>query len=102
MCWAIRCNESGEEPTASEDHNITVQENIRSPKSDISILQLQPLSRLFLKVHFLAKLKCPHVGYVSAFAKDFLAPCLELLQGFQNVVLIQTSLGFLSGLLLSA
>lgn len=27
----VRCNESGEVPTASWDHNITVQENIRSP-----------------------------------------------------------------------
>lgn len=50
------------------------------------------LSGLFLKVRFVAKLKCPHVGYVLAFAKDFLASCLELLQGFQHVVLIQTSL----------
>lgn len=50
------------------------------------------LSGLFLKVRFLAKLRCPHVGYVSAFAEDFLAPCLELLQGFQHVVLIQASL----------
>ncbi|EJK88460.1 hypothetical protein UUU_36530 (plasmid) [Klebsiella pneumoniae subsp. pneumoniae DSM 30104 = JCM 1662 = NBRC 14940] len=37
----IRCNESGEVPAASWDHNITVQENIRSPKSDIRILELQ-------------------------------------------------------------
>ena len=50
------------------------------------------MSGLFLKVRFLAKLRCPHVGYVSAFAEDFLAPCLELLQGFQHVVLIQASL----------
>lgn len=50
------------------------------------------VSGLFLKVRFTAKLKCPHVGYVSAFAKDFLAPCLELLQGFQHVVLVQASL----------
>ena len=50
------------------------------------------MSGLFLKVRFVAKLKCPHVGYVLAFAKDFLASCLELLQGFQHVVLIQTSL----------
>ncbi|MEK0208305.1 hypothetical protein WM003_21845, partial [Klebsiella michiganensis] len=57
-------------------------------KSDIRILGLQSLSGLFLKVRFLAKLRCPHVGYVSAFAEDFLAPCLELLQGFQHVVLI--------------
>lgn len=61
-------------------------------KSDIRILQLQNMSGLFLNVRFLAKLKCPHVGYVSAFAKDFLASCLELLQGFQHVVLVQTSL----------
>nr|WP_325907502.1 hypothetical protein [Klebsiella pneumoniae] len=27
----IRCNESCEVPAASWDHNITVQENIRSP-----------------------------------------------------------------------
>ena len=40
----IRCNESGEVPAASWDHNITVQENIRSPKSDIRILELQTLS----------------------------------------------------------
>lgn len=61
-------------------------------KSDIRILQLHYLSWLFLKVRSLAKLRCPHVSYVSAFTKDFLAPCLELLQGFQHVVLIQTSL----------
>ena len=61
-------------------------------KSDIRILELQYLSGLFLKVRFVAKLKCPHVGYVSAFAEDFLASCLELLQGFQHVVLIQASL----------
>lgn len=29
---------------------------------------------------------------VSALAKDFLAPCLELLQGVQHAVLIKTSL----------
>lgn len=50
------------------------------------------MSRLFLKVRFAAKLRCPHVGYVSAFTKDFFASCLELLQGFQHVVLIQASL----------
>lgn len=61
-------------------------------ESDIRILEPQHLSGLFLKVRFLAKFKCPHVGYVSALAKDFLAPCLELLQGFQHVVLIQASL----------
>lgn len=61
-------------------------------KSDIRIWELQYMSGLFLKVRFVAKLKCPHVGYVLAFAKDFLASCLELLQGFQHVVLIQTSL----------
>ncbi|MEI9825074.1 hypothetical protein V5007_25725 [Klebsiella pneumoniae] len=33
----IRCNESCEVPAASWDHNITVQENIRSPETDISI-----------------------------------------------------------------
>lgn len=33
-----------------------------------------------------ATLKCPEAGYVSAFAKVFLASCLELLQGFQHVV----------------
>lgn len=60
--------------------------------TDITTLLLQSLSGLFLKVRFLAKLRCPHVGYVSAFAEDFLAPCLELLQGFQHVVLIQASL----------
>lgn len=61
-------------------------------KSDIRILQSQYLSGLFLKVRFLAKLKCPHVCYVSAFAKDFLASCLELLQSFQHIVLVQASL----------
>lgn len=61
-------------------------------KSDIRILQSQILSGLFLKVRFVAELKCPPGGYVSALAEDFLAPCLELLQGFQHVVLIQTSL----------
>lgn len=61
-------------------------------KSDIRILELQHLSALFLKVRFLAKLKCPHVGYVSAFAEDFFTSCLELLQGFQHVVLIKTAL----------
>ncbi|TDV04439.1 hypothetical protein DET60_11237 [Raoultella planticola] len=50
------------------------------------------MSGLFLKVRFTAKLKCPHVGYVSAFAEDVFAPGLELLQGFQHVVLVQTSL----------
>lgn len=50
------------------------------------------MSGLFLKARFPAKLKCPHVVYVSAFAKDFLASCLELLHGFQNVVVIQASL----------
>lgn len=40
----------------------------------------------------MAKLRCPSVGYVSAFAKDVFAPSLELLQGFQHVVLIETSL----------
>ena len=63
-----------------------------SPRADITTLLLQIMSGLFLKVRFLAKLRCPHVGYVSAFAEDFLAPCLELLQGFQHVVLIQASL----------
>ncbi|WP_323074391.1 hypothetical protein, partial [Klebsiella quasipneumoniae] len=48
-------------------------------------LEYGSLSGLFLKVRFVAKLKCPHVGYVLAFAKDFLASCLELLQGFQHV-----------------
>lgn len=61
-------------------------------KSDIRILQLQRLSWQFLKVRFLAKLRCPRVSCFSAFAEDFLAPCLELLQGFQHVVLIETSL----------
>lgn len=61
-------------------------------KSDIRILQLQCLSGLFLKVRIVAKLRCPPVGYVSVLTKDFLAPCLELLQGFQHVVMIQTSL----------
>ena len=50
------------------------------------------MSGLFLKVRFTAKLKCPHVGYVSAFAEDVFAPGLKLLQGFQHVVLVQTSL----------
>lgn len=71
----------------------TIREQfIRAPKSDIRILQLHIMSWQFLKVRFLAKLRCPRVGYVSAFAKDFLAPCLELQQGFQHVVLIETSL----------
>ncbi|MFP8760825.1 hypothetical protein ACLH2F_34985, partial [Klebsiella grimontii] len=47
----IRCNESGEVPAASWDHNITVQENIRSPQADITIEPLQ----LYVK----AQLKCP-------------------------------------------
>lgn len=50
------------------------------------------VSWLFLKARSLAKLRCPRVSCFSAFAEDFLAPCLELLQGFQHVVLIQTSL----------
>ena len=50
------------------------------------------MSGLFLKVRFVAKLKCLSVGYVSAFAKDFLTSCLELLQGFKHVVLVQASL----------
>lgn len=50
------------------------------------------LSGLFLEVRLTAKLRCPPVGRVSAFAKDFITPVLELLQGFQHVVLIQTSL----------
>lgn len=61
-------------------------------KSDIRILELQHLSGLFLMVRFAAKLRCPRVSCFSAFAEDFLAPCLELLQGFQHVVLIETSL----------
>nr|WP_323177864.1 hypothetical protein [Klebsiella pneumoniae] len=40
----IRCNESCEVPAASWDHNITVQENIRSPLIDISIEPLQYMS----------------------------------------------------------
>lgn len=56
------------------------------------IIKSNVLSGLFLKVRFLAKLKCPHVGYVSAFAEDFFTSCLELLQGFQHVVLIKTAL----------
>lgn len=39
-----------------------------------------------------SKLKCPHVGYVSAFAEDVFTPGLKLLQGFQHVVMVQTSL----------
>nr|WP_323808453.1 MULTISPECIES: hypothetical protein [Klebsiella] len=42
----IRCNKSGEVPTASGDHNITVQEKIRSPQIDIIIEPLQCMSRL--------------------------------------------------------
>lgn len=57
-------------------------------KSDIRILQLHTLSGLFSEVRFVAKLRRPHVGQVSALAEDFLAPCLKLLQGFQHVVLI--------------
>ena len=38
-----------------------------------------------------SKLKCPHVGYVSAFAEDVFTPGLKLLQGFQHVVMVQTS-----------
>ncbi|WP_208431153.1 hypothetical protein, partial [Klebsiella pasteurii] len=53
-------------------------------KSDIRILELQKMSGLFLKVRFVAKLRCPRVSCFSAFAEDFLAPCLELLQGFQH------------------
>lgn len=34
-----------------------------------------------------SKLKCPHVGYVSAFAEDVFTPGLKLLQGFQHVVM---------------
>gem|GEM_PF-4380224 len=62
------------------------------PQIGISIEPLHHLSGLFLKVRFVAKLRCPRVSCFSAFAEDFLAPCLELLQGFQHVVLIETSL----------
>lgn len=40
----IRCNESGEVTTTSWDHNITVQENIRSLETDISIQPLHSMS----------------------------------------------------------
>lgn len=50
------------------------------------------LSGLFSEVRFVAELKCPPVGYVSAFAEDFLATGLQLFECFQHVVLVQTSL----------
>ncbi len=104
MVRAIRCPQLNTKTSiinGSEVSRLSVAIQFRSEgatsatsfrRSDIRILQLHYLSWLFLMVHFLAKLRCPHVSYVSAFTKDFLAPCLELLQGFQHVVLIQTSL----------
>ncbi|TYG03630.1 hypothetical protein D4M78_28810, partial [Klebsiella variicola] len=53
------CNESCEVPAASWDHNITVQENIRSPLIDISIEPLQYMSKLSSDVRGRAKFKCP-------------------------------------------
>ncbi|MFI4324345.1 hypothetical protein VAJ83_27155 [Klebsiella pneumoniae] len=55
----IRCNKSGEVPTASGDHNITVQEKIRSPQIDIIIEPLQCMSKLSSDVRGRAKFKCP-------------------------------------------
>ena len=72
----------------SENYSLAFNE----PQIDISIKPPQDLSGLFLKVRLTAKLKCPRVGLVSAFAEDVFAPGLELLQGFQHVVLVQISL----------
>lgn len=62
------------------------------PDVDSKFVWLYDLSGLFLKVRFVAELKCPPVGYVSALTEDFFTSYLELVQGFQHVVLIQASL----------